>query len=278
MLDSSGRTLRHLGTSGRFYSVDLSPDGSSAVVATVDPKLGTSDLWSWDLRRDTSRRLTFTNGIESAAVITPDGARMYFLGTQGPDSDIFETTLDGSQPDRLVAEAPGLQIPCDITPDGKLLLYQTNEDTAADYDLMLLPLVAGSKSQPFLKTPFREAEGRFSPDGRQIAYTSNESGTLQVYARPFPGPGAPRQISAERGFAPVWSADGRRIFFLAGRRIMSADADGRSNPTTIVELPYDIDNFDVSPDGSFIAILGSDPFGAAPNRVIDDWKRLLKDR
>ena len=150
-------------------------------------------------------------------------------------------------------------------------------------DLWVLPLFADKKPQPFLQTPFAETMGRFSPDGKWIAYVSDESGTPQVYVQPFPASGGKWQISTQGGLTPRWRGDGKELFFLSpDRQLMSADVNPAgatfeaSSPKTLFQTQVDTANisnrYDVSRDGQrFLMSLPVENTVSPPITVITNW-------
>jgi len=134
---------------------------------------------------------------------------------------LYQKRANGAGQEELLLTAPDSE-PTDQSQDGRFLLYQKN-DSKTKMDLWVLPLSGDRKPKPFLQTEFDEAQGRFCPDGRWVAYTSNESGRPEVYVQPFPGPGPKVQISTTGGMMPQWRGDGKELFYLAQGRLMSVE-------------------------------------------------------
>ena len=148
--------------------------------------------------------------------------------------NVFWQSADGSTPpERLTSEAP-LQaaIPSSFSPDGSLLLFGARNlaDTSPNTDIFALPLNGERTLRPFLQTKFSEQTARFSPDGRWVAYLSNESGRPEVFVRPYPGPGGKWQISTDGGDEPCWSRSGRELFYWQGDNKMMV-VDVETKPT-----------------------------------------------
>ncbi|PWT91668.1 MAG: hypothetical protein C5B55_07760, partial [Blastocatellia bacterium] len=153
-------------------------------------------------------------------------------------------------------------------------------------DIWILPLSAARNPSPFMETPqFDEERAQFSPDGRFIAYDSNESGTRQVYVAPFPGPGAKQQVSTTGGEDAIWSKDGKELFFLSEGKMMVAEVKTNGSGLEIgnVKLLFDAHSgfgsnahYDVTPDGKrfIIATLGEG--GSAPMNLVVNWTADLK--
>jgi Tol biopolymer transport system component len=156
-------------------------------------------------------------------------------------------------------------------------------------DVFTLPLKDG-KLQPFLQTPADETAPRFSPDGRFIAYASNESGPFEIYVRPYPGPGGKWQISIDGGTEPVWNPKGRELFYRAGNKMMVVDvttqgAFAAGKPKMLFEGPYVLSprtsqDYDVSQDGQRFLMLKATEQGQGPSQinVVLNWFEELKQK
>ncbi|MDO8679401.1 MAG: protein kinase [Acidobacteriota bacterium] len=194
----------------------LSPDGTRVALDIRDQE---NDIWVWDLARQNLTRLTFDPGSDISPVWTPDGRRIFFASQlTGTTQHVFWQAADGTgQAERLV-ESPNQQLPQAVSPDGKRLLFRdTNPKTSVDVDMLSLD---DRKVTPLLHTTFAEQNPEISPDGRWIAYESNESGVGQIYVRPFPGVDSGRwQVSIAGGTRPMWARSGRELFY-----VVSGDA------------------------------------------------------
>jgi serine/threonine-protein kinase len=217
-LSSSGKieplpaTAQHLG----FAS--LAADGRRlAALTRDDPR---ADVWSVDVDRGAVTRLTF-EGEHLAPIATADARAVVFASRMAGVYNLFVRALDATSARRLTTSTHH-QIPSSISPDGRLAVY-TDIDPESGDDIWTVPLDGGAPS-PLVKTRFDESSAVFSPDGRWIAYQSNESNRWEVYVRPFPGASAAAiAISAGGGTLPVWSRDGRTLFYAAGSGVMAVD-------------------------------------------------------
>ncbi|HEV8385608.1 MAG TPA: hypothetical protein VGQ11_12115, partial [Candidatus Acidoferrales bacterium] len=184
-------------------------------VSLFDPAARNIDIWIYEVSRGLRTRFTFDPTFDRLPVWSPDGSRIVFSSSRRGQYDLYVKPASGAGAEELLLAASGSNLyPTDWSPDGKFLLYW-NPGTTTGNDLWVLPMTGERKPVPFLQTPFNESDGHFSPDGKWIAYVSNESGTEQVYVAPFPGPGGKWQISSAGGIRPLWRRDGKEIVFLA---------------------------------------------------------------
>jgi serine/threonine-protein kinase len=187
----------------------MSPDGTRVALSIRDAQ---DEIWVWDLARETLTRATIsTAGPAQYPAWTPDSRRLLF----GSLGSIFRLSADGSGvPERLTPEKfPGSPMPYAVTPDGGRLIVR---EGATSYDLGLLSLDSNRRIEPLIRTVFSELNAEISPDGRWLAYESNESGQREVYVRPFPDvTGGRWLISKSGGTRPLWSHSGRELFYVA---------------------------------------------------------------
>jgi eukaryotic-like serine/threonine-protein kinase len=271
--DRHGRSLGAFGEPSSEWGLMLSPDGARAAVRDSDSN-HPGDLWTIDLARGMRTRLTFRQGIIRPVVRSSDGARVIFAAdtsTSGNSDALYEKAASGAGDETELFRKPGANIvPTSWSRDGRFLLYHT---TQGGDDIWVLPLEGDPKPVALLAEKFNERVGSFSPDGRWIAYKSNETGRWEIYVRPFVvGPsGAPSlgggkwQISKDGaahdaddmkvGF-PRWRADGKEILFggLNGS-VMSVDVDTTGGafqggvPKQLFTLPPNAGAWDVTGDG-----------------------------
>jgi serine/threonine-protein kinase len=197
---------------------------------------GTFDIWVMDLNRGTPSRLTFLEGESTWPVWTSDGKNIIFRSTVNSAQGLYQVRADGGGEAVRLTDGKLDDYPCSISPDGKRLLLN-QRGNASSPDLFTAAIEGDSMhpklgtSELFLGSPFIEAYAKFSPDGRWIAYASNESGTFEIYVRPFPGPGGRWQISTGGGSFPAWSRDGRELVYMGpDQRLMAVSytAEGDS--------------------------------------------------
>jgi Tol biopolymer transport system component len=200
----------------------------------------------------------------------------------------FWQLADGSGGLELLTSGAYTRVPMSFSQDGQLLAF-VEIDPTTGYDIWVLRL-SDRKAHPFLRTPFNEGVPRFSPDGRWLAYISDESGRYEVYVQPYPGPGGKWPISTEGGTEPVWNPNGRELFYRSGDKMMAVDITtqpgfGAGKPRMLFEGPYEPSwatnpNYDVSADGQrFLMVKASEQEQASTQiNVVQNWFEELKRR
>jgi eukaryotic-like serine/threonine-protein kinase len=264
----------------------LSPDGRRLAVTIQGQEV---QLWLYDLSRETLTRFAFEGKFNTNPVWTPDGKRIAFNSNKEGSMNLFWQPSDGTGGPERLTTSEFLHFPMSWSPNGKVLAFVEVAPTTG-YDIWITT-VGDRKVQPFLRTPFNESVPMFSPDGRWIAYISNESGRWEVYVQPYPSTGGKWQISAEGGTEPVWNRNGRELFFRNGDKIMAVEITEHPNlaagkPRVLFEGHYVLPpgttpNYDVSPDGQhFIMIKANEAVEEAPAQinVVLNWFEELKRR
>jgi serine/threonine protein kinase/Tol biopolymer transport system component len=214
--DRTGRQLGVLGDQAHYLNPELSPDAKRVGVIIGDPVTQSRDIWLFDVARGVRTRFTFGAVAGHPAIWSPDGAYLAFAGGGAGSYDLYQKATSGSGDEQLLWRDSFNKYPMSWSADGKFLLFHTGSSTPqTGNDIWVLPLFAERKPIPFLQTKFSERDARFSPDGRWVAYQSNESGRYEVYVTTFPTSGAKWQISANGGLLPRWRSDGREIYYQA---------------------------------------------------------------
>jgi Tol biopolymer transport system component len=221
--DRSGRRVGTVGLPGDYEDPRLSPDGSVVAVNRIDPSNGTTNIWLLGIKRDTAARFTFSASFDHYAAWSPDGGRIAFDTNRNGAADIYMKALTGSSEERQLLHSDQAKAPTDWTPDGRALVYE-RLDSKTKSDLWLLPLAGDRTPIPIVRTDANEVDGRVSPDGRWIAYASDESGKWEIYVAAFPGPGDRWQVSNGGGSQPMWRRDGKELFYLGADRRLTAVA------------------------------------------------------
>jgi dipeptidyl aminopeptidase/acylaminoacyl peptidase len=223
-LDRSGRLLGTVPLApGRYEYPSLSPDGRWAAVTMPTSARG-GDLWIVDLQRAVASRLTFDGLVATggASLWSPEGSRIALQYNPAGPYDIYEVLASGTgRPEPLVQSNVVLKYPVAWSPDGNYLVF-TQNDEATGWDLWLLPLEGERRSAPYLRSPFNEVTATISPDGRWLAYASDETGTAEIYVRSFPEPGEKHRVSTAGGIAAQWSQDGRELLIWTGGYVTAA--------------------------------------------------------
>ena len=275
---------------GDYLYPRLSPDESALAVSVQDS--GDYDIRVFDLTRLSPSRITF-GGVNRFPVWSPDGGQLVFAeGGLGAGSSrlLRASSAGGGQIDTLLDRGES-KYPTSWASNGQAVaLYVTSPDTGRD--LWVLPMDGDQTPVPFLVTPFNERTGRFSPDGRWLAYVSDESGRDEVYVRPYP-PGASEEhtISTDCGQAPVWSPDGGELFYQNGEQVMVVaveqdEAFLASPPEPLFAGPYVLPlpnsaapNYDVARDGRFLMMKNAptdEGQASAQLVLVQNWFEELK--
>jgi Tol biopolymer transport system component len=276
---------------GAFRSAALSPDGARAVVSRTNPQDGAkADLWLLDLpRRGGATRLTFDAGLVESPLWSRDGKRITFTVN---NSALYQKLAsgEGDAKEVLRSKSVGLISAADWSPDGRFLLYVVIESPTTLTDLWVLPS-DGRKPSPFVQSRFIEQDGRFSPDGRWVAYTSDQSGPMEVYVRAFSpdfsggsaSTGGSVLVSRGGGAAPRWRGDGRELFYLApDGKMMAVEVTGGpefrgGTPAPLFQTPSGTIVGDVTADGKrFLLVTPVGPSASAPFTVVLNWTAGLK--
>lgn len=256
-----------------YFHPRLSPDGTRVAVEVTGSQPG---VWIYSLARETLSRFTIGDGFN--AIWTPKGDRLTFEGSGSRGHGIYWRNWDGTGDDELIATSESARnIPLSWKTDGRELLFLNPTG-----DLWIFR-TADRRAEPLLNSQFLETSGVFSPDGRWLAYASDETGRLEVYVQAYPAGGRKLQISTEGGTEIMWARDGRELYYRNGDRMFAAPIQLGSQAATaksslLFEKPYarrvgvNRANYDVGLDGRFLMIkLGDRQVGARPLLCITEW-------
>jgi Tol biopolymer transport system component len=212
-----------VGAEGDYTDFRLSPDGKRLAASFVDPKSSMPAVWMTDLTRGSVTRFTFDPSLEASPVWSPDGARVAFRSLRSGMLGFYEKSAAGGGQDKpmLVENTSPSIVLTDWSPDGSTILY-SRQLAATGFDLWLLPANGQGKPVQYLNSPADETQGAFAPNGRFVAYTSNESGRLEVYVQTLPATDRKWQISTGGGYEPRWRHDGRELYYLSDDRKLMA--------------------------------------------------------
>ena len=216
-LDRGGKRLGPVGPPGYYRMPRLSPDETRVAVENLDPQTGRGDIWLLDLARGTSSPFTFDPADDAQPIWSPDGSRIVFRSQRGGSYTFYQKFSNGTGQEEVLLQQNDFMRPEDWSPDGRFIAYATMavDDPETLADLWLLPLSGERKPIPYLQTEFSQHEARFSPDGRWIAYRSDESGKMEIYVESFPAPSGKAHVSTQGGVNPSWRRDGKELFYLA---------------------------------------------------------------
>jgi Tol biopolymer transport system component len=291
--DRMGREVGLVKGSDRANPIgpELSPDGQRlAVFRTVD---GNRDIYVIDVTRGITTRFTVNEAYEGWPVWSPDGKALVFASSRNGRYDLYRKTLSGAGTEEPVLESSSNKYPSDWSADGRHILFAQVEEKTGN-DLWVLPLFGDRKPFALLTTTFDERYAQFSPDGRWVAYQSNESGQDEVYVQPFPGPGEKTQISTTGGTQVRWNRDGKELFYVApDLRLMAVSVVTSPTAKTLQPAPPTAlfvshlwnnatavsakQEYVVSPDGQRFLMLVDPPDAAtSPITLIANWAGARK--
>jgi len=274
---------------GKFGDFALSPDGRSVAVSTAGS--GGTDIWIKRLDVGTFTRLTLT-GRDRRPAWSPDGREVAFVRDSGATSDVYAHAVDGSGRERRLVH---IEQPIQETvwmPDGRWILVRTDNNAAASADIIAISTTGDSARVMVASSPAVETEPAVSPDGRWIAYSSNETGNFEIYVRPFPGSAEARwPVSSGGGRSPAWSKDGRALYFIGtATRVMEAKV-GVSAAFTVTSIKPFADAstfgyigfhqvFQMSGDDELVYLAPPPMAAGQPHRLVrvDGWFGIIRDR
>jgi len=277
--DRNGRPVGNVGAPGRFANLGLSPDGRRLTVDQMDRDQRHMNIWVNELANAATTRLTFTLAADQCPIWSPDGKKIAFSSNRKFHFSLYLKNSDGSGTEQEVADlgAPR-QAFWDWSRDGKYLLVEKGTElwymSSSDW-----------QAKPFLPSKGYIHSAQFSPDGRWVAYSSNETGTWEVYVSPFPAPDSKWQVSRAGGEEPRWRRDGKELFYLSGEgKVMAVPVKTAGNfesgvPVTLFQAHtrqqisvMDAFSYDVTADGQkFLINTRIEDSNAAPLSVILNW-------
>ena len=220
-IDRGGTVRGSVGAPGDYADPALSADGRRLAVCRDDPQTATPDIWIADLVRGNFSRFAFHPRWEVYPVWSPDGTRIAFGSDRTPPTQLYVKPTAGGAEERVL-DTTYDAYPTDWSPDGRFLIYSGGRASATRNDIWMLPLDGERRPRPLLQSPFHEAEGQLSPDGRVLAFSSDESGRPEVYVGRMPTLTERWQVSTGGGRFPTWRRDGKELFYLAADRKLMA--------------------------------------------------------
>ena len=280
--DRAGKQLETVGAPSDYYSARLSRDGRRVAASIGDPLTGRQDIWIIDLQRRTSTRLTFGPTDNTNPIWSSDDSRVVFSSNRQGGNDLFSKSSSGTGSDEpLFIEESSFKVPADCSRDGRFLAFQSlGTQSRGAWDVWTLS-IADKKPAAVVSTPAGEVSPGFSPDGRWIVYSSDESGRSEVYVQPFPASGGKWQISTSGGNQPVWSRDGGELFFVSlDSKLMAVNVKTSPGfeagaPQALFELPLKSvigRRYDPSADGKrFLVNATMGEVKSSPVTLVQNW-------
>src|ERR1041385_2215439 len=287
--DRAGKRLEKVGTAGALFDFALSPDEKRVAFRRIDPQTRNNDLWVLDLLRQTESRFTFRQTVDDDPVWSPDGSKILFDSNPDGQANLHQKVGTGAGSEELLLKSSIANWPLDWSSDGRYILYES-ENTKTKGDLWIFPMGGDKKPFPFVQTEALEYTGRFSPDGRWIAYSSDESGKMEVYVQAFPLTQGKWQVSTGGGGAPQWSKDGRQIFYIApDKNLMEVDVKGigtsfeQGIPKPLFNVDVDSyqapNRYAVSKDGKrFLVNTSIEGTSLKPIMVVINWTAEIRKK
>ncbi len=286
----SGAPIVPLGAPGDQANPRISPDGKRVGLDINDPSTGNNDVWIYESSGGIPTRLTSDPGFDNGPIWSPDGSRVSFMSLRKGKADLFQKSSRGAGSEEALYVSDRSKYPTDWSPDGRLILYR-GFDENTNLELWTVPVSGDRKPTPFLKAAFGVDHGQFSPDGRWVAYASNESGRWEIYVAPFPEPGGNWKVSSAGGSEPRWRRDGKELYYIApDGKLMAVDVKVGSSAfeagaaRSLFQTrrrehiaAADLFSYDVSADGQrFLVNTDVGEVTSSPLTVVLNWTAELK--
>jgi Tol biopolymer transport system component/tRNA A-37 threonylcarbamoyl transferase component Bud32 len=283
--DRSGRELDSPADPGVYNNPVISPNGDRIAYNFGDPRTGKQDIWIRDLARGVASRFTLGPGDNYRAVWSSDGASVVFGSDRNGTQDLYEKSTRGQSAEKLILHTEENKSATSWTRDGRYIAF-TSQNPKTNLDVWALPTFGDRKPIAISNGPFTESTAMFSPDGRHVAYVSNESGRNEIYVQTFPEAGGRWQVSTTGGVDPSWRGDGKELFYRSpDQKLLAVEIAsggdfqaGIPKPlfTATVVPGVARNRYSPSPDGQrflFVAPLGRDALG--PTSVVLNWPATL---
>lgn len=285
-LDRDGRRIGRVGENANYSQPALSPDGKRLAVRVSEA--GRGDIWVFDLTRDIRSRFTFDPEDDFSPTWSADGETIFFASDRAGAGNLYEKRSSGAGGVDTVLVTENYKSVSSASKDGRFVAI-SELTTENGWDLWVADATGRTAPVRFTSSEAHEVQPQFSPDGRWIAYASNESGRFEVYVRPFPGPGGKWQVSNRGGSEPMWRGDGREIFYTSpGRELMSVTVDEgdvfeATVPKKLFDAPVSADpntrnRYVVTDDGQRFLVVSPLVSGTlSPTNVVIHWDVGIED-
>ncbi len=269
--DRAGLKTGDLGEPGAYFTISLSPSDRTLLFTRLRHEVGTYDIWSMDLERQSEAPITASPGTETGELWLTDGREVIYTAATGTAPNLFHKDLTTGIERRLLT-SPRFQIPTAVTPDRTKIYYQQRTEQGT-WDVMSVTMTAPREPTPVLTTPASEHSFRMSPSGAYVAYLSDESTRHQVYVAPYPLTGTTFMVSTTGGSRPRWSRRDDELYFLSANQLMvvTIDPSGHPGPARRLFDTHGWLDFDVTGDGRILAVVSHVVARELPLSVIAQW-------
>jgi serine/threonine protein kinase/Tol biopolymer transport system component len=286
-VDREGKLLAEPGAEGTYIGVALAPDETRLAASRPDQQTGTTDLWLLDLTRGAQQRFTLDPANDMFPLWSPDGGRLAWTSSRDGASSLYAKAASGGEQDELLLRSPHQKTATDWSADGRFLLFQ-DSDPKTKWDVWALPLGGNRPPVPLLQSAFNETGGRLSPDGRWLAWASDESGRNEIYVQAFQSngtlAGSRWQVSTSGGDGPRWRRDSKELFYAAEGKLRAVEVRGgaafeagATRELFDLRAARAMGGYGVSGDGrKFLLAVNTEDRSASPFTIVLNWAADLK--
>ncbi len=285
--ERDGKQAGSVGAPALYSQIHFSLDRQRLATAIFDLQAGSPDIWIYELSRDVPVRFTFDPDFDANPIWSPDSSRVVWNSSRKGHYDLYQKVSSGAGSDEILLESDENKTPTSWSADGRFIAFNsTNIKGNTKNDVWILPMFGDRKPFPFLQTQANEISAQFSPDGRWVAYVSDESGTNQVYIAPFPAAGGKWQVSRSGGTEPLWRGDGKEVFFLSlENKLMAVALNAKDSTLEVANAQplFDVHpasspgyHYDVTSNGKRFLVDTTKEGNSAPLALVVNWTADLK--